>query len=212
MVDPCDAGRRVGGLGDNAEMSDDAEADAMVLSPMYRAMVAGGVDYRPWAGQGLDEDQCFLCSDLLDDDSRTTEDVIPRWMQRTLCGGHQSPSILLPNLTPLPLDKIKIPACRSCNGGHLSRIEKEVSAAFRAGPAAVADLAERILRIWFAKIACGIRRNDMRLRQEVRDPSSQMIASRADLEQLGLLHLLLQEAREVVHMPDGHSTFFVFPS
>jgi hypothetical protein len=39
-----------------------------------------------------------------------------------------------------------------------------------------------------------------------------MIATAADLEQLNHLHLLLQEARDVVYVPDGHSTFLVFHS
>lgn len=39
-----------------------------------------------------------------------------------------------------------------------------------------------------------------------------MIAREPDLKELHLLHLLLQESRDVVYVPDGHSTFFVFRS
>lgn len=109
-------------------------------------------------------------------------------------------------------DKIKIPACKSCNGTYLSRIEKNISKAFQVGPAALAALPERTLRIWFAKIAYGTRRNDMRLQNNRRDLGSPMIATTADLEELKLLHLLLHEARDVVHITEDHSTFFIFRS
>jgi hypothetical protein len=186
--------------------------DPIASSPLYQAMVAGGVDYRPWEGPGLGDDDCFLCSAALNDISRTLEDVVPMWMQRTLGRGRQHPSILLPNLTSIAPEKIKIPACLSCNGQHMSRIENAVSIAFRSGPTAVAALPERTLRIWLAKIAYGTRRNDMRLPHDIRDPASATIATSADLETLEFLHLLLQEARDVVHVPDGHSTIFVFSS
>ena len=50
-------------------------------SPLYQAMIDGGVNYRPWEGQGLDEDQCFACGVLLTPATKTTEDVFPRWLQ-----------------------------------------------------------------------------------------------------------------------------------
>ncbi len=99
-----------------------AEIEPTAASPLYRAMVAGGVDYRPWDGLGLGADDCFLRSVALTDSTRTLEDVISKWMQRH----RQLPSILLPNLTQFAPNNIKIPACRSCNNEHLSRIAGRV--------------------------------------------------------------------------------------
>jgi hypothetical protein len=181
--------------------------------PLYKAMAAGGVDYRPWESQGLGDDECFVCTKAIGDGERTTEDVIPKWILRHLRRlGTQRAHLLLPNLTQIPLNQILLPTCRSCNGGHLSRIEKEVSAAFKTGPTAVRALPERTLRMWCTKIAYGLRRRDMQLATDRTNPASPAIASKQDLEDLGLLHMLLQEIRGVVHVPHGHSTFFVFES
>ena len=185
----------------------------VVDTPLYQAMIAGRVDYRPWAGQGLTDEECFLCTATLIEGIRTVEDVFPRWLQRKIAQKkHKGVSIELPNLTYVQPERIKIPACKSCNGVYLSRIEKIISQAFPAGRDAVAALPEKILRAWFAKIAYGTRRNDMRLKDVRSDPHSPMIAREADLEGLSFLHLLLQEARDVVSIPDGHSTFFTFQS
>lgn len=181
-------------------------------NPLYRAMIAGGVDYRPWEGQGLDDDQCFVCGLLLTPDTKTREDVFPRWLQRDLTTRKRHPKIVLPNATTIGLGKILIPACSDCNGSHLSKIESEVFAAFKLGPTYVDALPERTVRTWLAKIAYGLRRNDLRLKQDQRDPNSATIAVKRDVEQLKRLHLLLQEVRDVVYVPDGHSTFFVFES
>jgi hypothetical protein len=181
--------------------------------PLYKAMVADGVDYRPWESRGLGDDECFVCTKAIGDSERTTEDVIPKWILRKLRDlGTQRAHILLPNLTQIPVNRILLPTCRSCNGGHLSRIEKEVSAAFKVGPAAVRGLPEQTLRMWCTKIAYGLRRRDMQLASDRANPASPKLASKEDLESLWLLHMLLQETREVVHVPDGHSTFFVFES
>jgi len=181
--------------------------------PLYKAMVAAGVDYRPWESQGLGDNECFVCTRAIGDSERTTEDVIPKWILRHLRRlGRQRAHLLLPNLTQIPLNQILLPTCQSCNGAHLSRIEKEVSAAFKAGPAAVRALPERNLRMWCTKIAYGLRRRDMQLATDRTNPASPKLASRQDLEDLGLLHMLLQETRGVVHVPDGHSTFFIFES
>jgi hypothetical protein len=47
----------------------------------------------------------------------------------------------------------------------------------------------------------------MRLSKDRRDPDAGSMASQADLEQLSLVHMLLQEARGVVHVTPGHSSF-----
>jgi hypothetical protein len=147
--------------------------------PLYKAMIAAGVDYRPWESQGLDDDECFVCTKTIGDGERTTEDVIPGWILRKL---RKRGMQLLPNLTQIPVNKILLPTCQSCNGGHLSRIEKEVAAAFKAGPAAVAALPERTLRMWCTKIAYGSRRRDLQLATDRTNPASPNLASKEDLE------------------------------
>ncbi|WP_189834266.1 hypothetical protein [Streptomyces zaomyceticus] len=176
------------------------------------AMVAAGVNYRPWESQGLNDDECFVCATALSDSNRTVEDVLPRWMQREIMPPRQpKPKIHLPN-DSLLVPKVLIPACKPCNNEHLSKVEIEVSRAFKSGAEAVRALPERTLRIWFAKIAYGLRRHDMRLRSVQRDPEASMLARASDLKQLSHLHTLLQECRGVVGLSEGHSTFFAFES
>lgn len=103
-------------------------------APLYQAMIAGGVDYRPWAGQGLADDECFLCATALTGGTHTVEDVFPRWMQRKIAQRkHKGVSIELPNLTHIRPERIKVPACKTCNGVHLSQIEKIIAQAFNDG-------------------------------------------------------------------------------
>ncbi|WP_105968431.1 hypothetical protein [Streptomyces geranii] len=176
-------------------------------------MAAAGVDYLPWEGQGLRDDECFVCTVRLSETDRTVEDVVPRWMQREIMPPrHPKPQVLLPNLSPITPRRILIPACKSCNNEHLSRVEIALSKAFQEGADAVRALPERTLRVWAAKIAYGLRRNDMRLRSNQRDPAAPMIATAADLQGMLQLHTLLQECRDVVRVTEGHSTFFVFRS
>jgi hypothetical protein len=95
----CQAGGTVASMSD---LTASKGPDPVAPSPLYRAMVAGGVDYRPWEKPQFGEDECFLCSAPLTDTTRTLEDVIPKWIQSTLRQRRQQPSILLPNLTQLP--------------------------------------------------------------------------------------------------------------
>jgi hypothetical protein len=75
--------------------------------PLYKAMVADGVDYRPWESRGLGDDECFVCTKAIGDGERTTEDVIPKWILRKLRElGTQRAHILLPNLTQIPVNRI----------------------------------------------------------------------------------------------------------
>ena len=173
-------------------------------------MEMGGVDFKPWLGRGLSEDRCFVCNLALDETSRSVEDVFPKWLQRRFPAWRDRALMLLPNLTGLPLRPFAIPCCKKCNNEHLSRLEKSVQQAFDLGPAAVERLGERTLRGWTVKIAYGSRRNDLRLRSDIRDRNSSTIATVKDLEGLAHLHDLLQECRGVAYVPNGHSTFATF--
>lgn len=57
-----------------------------------------------------------------------------------------------------------------------------------------------------------LRRRDLQLATDRTNPASPMLARKEHLENLWLLHMLLQETRGVVHVPDGHSTLFVLGS
>lgn len=174
---------------------------------LERAMAAGRVPYRPWEGQGLLKDHCFLCGAALTRATRSDEDVLPRWIRRRLPGNRHGQSLELPNQTTIPFGSVLIPCCKPCNNEHLSRLEQQVAEAFDAGADAVNRLPEKVLRPWVAKIAYGLRRNDMRLRKDRRDATAGTIATQADLEQMALLHMILQEARGIVHVTPGHSSF-----
>lgn len=180
--------------------------------PLYVAMIAGEVPYEPWRGLPLAPDQCFVCGRSLDAANRTEEDVFPRWLQndlRALPDRSRRP-LLLPNVTGIALHQVRIPACTDCNGVHLSRLEARISSAFRAGCSSVGQLSESDLRLWSAKVAYGSRVNDMRLDVDQRDPGMGRLATADDIKGLENLHWLLQEARDVVRVQPGHSTFWTF--
>lgn len=182
------------------------------MPPLYAAMVAGEVPYRPWLGPPTGPEVCFVCAAALDETNRSVEDVFPKWLQqdlRSLPDRTRRP-LLLPNTTGIGLESILIPACRTCNGRYLSQLESRIATAFRAGTSAVRELSESDLRQWFTKIAYGSRHNDMRLAADRRDPQSARLATAGDLERLANLHWLLQEVRDVVVVEPGHSTFWVF--
>lgn len=193
-------------------MGTDAEDLSVQPEPLYAAMIARGVPYKPWDGLPLEPDRCFLCARTLDDANRTSEDVFPRWLQqdlRALPERSRRP-LLLPNMTGIALNQVRIPACSECNGVHLSRLETRMSTAFRAGPSDVRLLSEGDLRQWCAKIAYGCRVNDMRLEADRRNPGHSKLADAKEMTGLTNLHWLLQEVRDVVRLDPGHSTFWVF--
>jgi hypothetical protein len=95
--------------------------------PLYKAMIAAGLDYRPWESQGLDDDECFVCTKTIGDGERTTEDVIPRWILRKLRKrGMQCLHLLLPNLTQIPVNKILLPACQAATAVTLAGSRKRL--------------------------------------------------------------------------------------
>lgn len=183
------------------------DATSAPRTPLERAMAAGRVPYRPWEGQGLDDDSCFVCGEALTSTTRSDEDVIPRWIRRRLPGSRHGQSLELPNQTTIPFSSILVPCCKSCNNQHLSRLERQVAEAFDAGADAVNGLPEDVLRPWVAKIAYGLRRNDMRLRMDRRNPTAGSLAAPADLGEMAFVHILLQEARGIVRVTPGHSSF-----
>jgi hypothetical protein len=195
-------------------------ADSMVTmseeltpsEPLYAAMAAGNVRYQPWLGLPISTDQCFVCASTLDETNRSAEDVFPRWLQddlRALPDRSRRP-LQLPNLTDIALGSVLVPACRDCNGIHLSQLEGRISRAFRGGESEVRRLSEGDLRKWFAKIAYGSRLNDTRLDFDRRDPQSEKLATADDMRGMNNLHWLLQEVRDVVRVSPGHSKFWVF--
>lgn len=64
--------------------------------------------------------------------------------------------------------------------------------------------------MWSVKIAYGCRLNDMRLEVDRRNPGIGNLATAAEMTGLDNLHWLLQEARDVVRVLPGHSTFWIF--
>lgn len=192
------------------ESMDDRQSP--MSDPLYAAMVSGGVPYEPWLGLPLKPNMCFLCGCKLDTTNETVEDVYPKWLQRELRAmpDRSRRPLLLPNQTGIALNQVLIPACSECNGVHLSQLEDRVSNAFRAGPSGVRQLSERDLRQWCAKIAYGSRLNDMRLETDRRNVGLSRLATATDMQALTSLHWLLQEVRDAVYVPSGHSSFWIF--
>lgn len=160
----------------------------------------------PFFDQDVSGNACFLCGtplvDKAGDDAspagsvRTREHVVPQWILRD----HEmfDQALTLPNKTLLSYRQVVIPACRTCNSGHLKTIEDAVAAAFRSGTAAVRQLDRRVLYLWLAKMYYGLRYRELSLPIDQADPSSLRIVDADELRSFSFLHTLLQGARDLV--------------
>ncbi len=140
-----------------------------------------------------DNDHCFLCGVNLHSENRTAEHVFPTWLQSRL--NLWDKKLTLVNQTLLPYRQLKIPACRSCNGTHLSKLESDFQNIALDPSRELNDIPEWLVYLWCAKVFFGILYKEKELLRKRSDPSAGTIWPRSILDGFDLLHFSLQKVR-----------------
>ncbi|MEU6677670.1 hypothetical protein [Streptomyces sp. NPDC046925] len=148
-------------------------------------------------------DRCFLCGCYLNTENKSLEHVFPKWLLDRY--GIRKTKVQLLNGSVITYDKLLIPCCKQCNNQHLSKIEVDVSAAFKYGRAGVQTLSKDALFIWVGKIYYGLMYRELTLRSDIRNPGSESIMDPEFLRMFSSHHLLLQHARGLVNWRTGYS-------
>ena len=97
---------------------------------------------------------CFLCGARLGIKNRSQEDIFPLWLQKRFALFDKQ--IILLNSTTIAYRQLKMPCCKRCNNGHLSKVERAMQAAVKEGPEAVEAMDRTVLLIWLSKILYGL--------------------------------------------------------
>jgi hypothetical protein len=137
-------------------------------------------------------DECFLCGIPLTDSNKSHEDIFPKWLQAQL--NLSGKKIDLLNRIPINYGRSKIPCCKPCNTQTLSRIENQVSEAFKEGLLAVQALPKNTLFLWLAKIHYGMHFLELGYNVSPGNSSSPTIADEESIRALEMEHKLLQSA------------------
>lgn len=123
---------------------------------------------------------CFICHRPFGDGvDATWEDVVPRWVLRSLGLGNAGAD--LPNGQVRRYGNRKVPCCYDCNQRMSTSLEKPVSRAFREGWEAVQGLDPMVLFLWMAKLYYGSRFLETGLRAQVADPNAALMLEPAEL-------------------------------
>jgi hypothetical protein len=163
-----------------------------------------------WPGetQIFSENACFLCGIDLTSETRTDEDVFPRWLLGEFNIWNARLDLL--NGTSIKYAQLKIPCCGTCNNEFLSRIENKVRTAYAGGYEAVCALDRDILFLWLAKILYGLMVREMYLPLDRRDKSSGPIVEPDFLSQFRMLHYLLQAVIERVEWEGNPASVLLY--
>lgn len=121
-----------------------------------------------WKQQSITHNNCFLCAKKLNEKNRTLEHVFPKWLQHRHDLWNQK--LILPNTTGIPYRLITIPCCKKCNGGYLSKLEKQIKAAFESGYDAVSALPKIRLYQWLQLFSYKLLYKDISLLADRRNP------------------------------------------
>jgi hypothetical protein len=155
----------------------------------------------------LSQDRCFLCGEKLEEN--TDEHIFPKWLQHKFNLWNQTITLL--NGTDIPYRMLKIPCCKTCNNGHLSQLEIEISKAVDEGYNAFIQLDEDKIFYWAAKILYGMFYKELSLNIDRRDPRAGTIMSPESMEKFQTLHMLLQGIRvPTEYIPVKPYSLFMF--
>lgn len=138
--------------------------------------------------------QCFLCG--AQPTSGKGEHVIPKWLQKRFNLWDSKLGLL--NGSLLPYRNLRVPACATCNGEVLGKTETYVSklSAENIPEWSAADSYE--VGRWMAKILVGILYKEANLLHDQRQPALGVIFPPDAMDEMFMLHLLLQSWRKLV--------------
>lgn len=116
----------------------------------------------------------------------------------------------LMNSTLIKYGQLTIPCCADCNNKYLSRMEKEVSAAFMGGYEAVNQLDRLTLFSWLAKIFYGLLVKERHILLDRSSPDGNKILTDDALDRFAMHHLLMQTIRGEVLWSSKENPWSIF--
>src|SRR5262249_8644893 len=131
-------------------------------------------------------DTCFLCRCHLTKVNRTSEHVIPKWVQGQF--GLWDKTLVLLNGTTIPYRQLTIPCCLECNNEHLEPLESRIRNAVLQGPEAVEAVGKEVLFLWLGKIFFGFLYKESMIPTDRRRPTRGTIVSEDMLERFFVHH------------------------
>lgn len=135
-------------------------------------------------------DVCFICATKLTDANRTTEHVIPKWLQERFDLWRDE--LVLLNKTSIRYEQLKIPCCFECNNKRLSPLENRVASAITEGFDSVVRIPRFELFRWIAKIYLGILCKELSLQVDRRNRDLGTILTPDFVRRYAILHFWLQ--------------------
>lgn len=138
--------------------------------------------------------RCFLCGG--EPTKGNGEHIIPKWLQKRFNLWDSKVGLL--NGSLMPYRNLRVPACSVCNGEVLGKTENYVSklSADNISEWSVSDSYE--VGRWMAKILVGILYKEAALLRDQRHPELGPIFPPDAMDEMFLLHLLLQSWRKVI--------------
>ncbi|WP_189587397.1 hypothetical protein [Rhizobium leguminosarum] len=152
--------------------------------------------------QSIVDGNCFACGRT--PSSGAGEHVMPKWLLTR--NSLWNSTITLLNGTTLPYSQLRVPCCKRCNNGFLSRVERDAQAIFAAEEVKGADNV-LVLGRWMAKLLVGILTKETKLYLDRRDRSKGFIVDARFLDNFHLCHIILQTARKPTTFRCLHSDF-----
>jgi len=143
--------------------------------------------------RNYDSSCCFLCGEDINENSLTSEHVIPRWLQKRFNLWDQR--IILLNQTSCPYRYLKIPCCKRCNNVYLKPIEDELKLRFESGFKEFKKINKEILFFWLGKIYYGILYREMSLLLDRSDIKKGFMMSSAFMKSFSSHWMFLQGIR-----------------
>jgi len=154
-------------------------------------------------------ENCFLCGCLLNENNRTEEHVIPKWIQKEFNLWDQKLTLL--NKTLFSYRLLTIPCCFDCNNIHLKPFEDRISKAYREGFNSFKSLNKEDLFLWLGKIYFGILYKELFLNVDRANPEDGTILNEEYLKSFYNHFLFLQGIRKKHKFSDFFpASFFLF--
>lgn len=138
-------------------------------------------------------DKCFLCGCILNEENKTEEHVIPKWLQNKYNLWDQLLTVL--NGTDLPYRYLTIPCCRECNNIHLKPFEDKICEAQNNGFDSFIKLDKEIIYLWLSKIFFGVMYKNLFLDVSRKEPTKGKIIPPKYLKHFNTHLLFLQGIR-----------------
>lgn len=154
--------------------------------------------------------RCFLCGGPAT--KGKGEHVFPKWLQQRFDLWDQTLTLL--NGTRLPYRNLRVPACEECNNRVLGKTESYVSALRGSNVSDWSPSHSFEVGRWLSKILIGILIKEANLLHDRRSPELGMIFPPEGVDELLLMHLLVQSWRKVIKFKSLHTvhpfTLFVY--